>query len=236
MYNRDPVCLLRGTDWTFIYISGYPCPLEPHHGTGGESPTSNRGDPGFISYQPMWHLWGTKWHWDRFLARYISFFFLSASFRQCSTLISIYILVSPESQRSEAWEIRKIKALSDTGSTRRVFVLGLWTVQSLVFGWELHNMRTFFYLHLYENILMMVCGMPKHVAYIVKKPKKFQFTMKLNCTINHFFMSAQHLLLLIIEICLDWSLSHLQVLNMLQVLDSCAHIWDPSSVYIEVIH
>ena len=33
--------------------------------------------------------------------------------------------------------------------------------------------------------------------------------------------------------CFDRSLSHLQVLNMLQVLESCAHIWDPSSVYIE---
>ena len=36
--------------------------------------------------------------------------------------------------------------------------------------------------------------------------------------------------------CFDRSLSHLQVLNMLQVLESCAHVWDPNSVYIEAIH
>ena len=33
--------------------------------------------------------------------------------------------------------------------------------------WLLHNVRTFFYLYFYENIRMMVCGMPKHVAYIL---------------------------------------------------------------------
>ena len=36
--------------------------------------------------------------------------------------------------------------------------------------------------------------------------------------------------------CFDWSLSHLQVLNILQVSGSCAHIWEPNSVYIEAIH
>jgi len=32
--------------------------------------------------------------------------------------------------------------------------------------------------------------------------------------------------------CFDWSFSHFQVLNMLQVSGSCAHIWDLKSVYI----
>ena len=47
-------------------------------------------------------------------------------------------------------------------------------------------------------------------------------------------MSAKHLLLLITDrsTYFDRSLSHLQVLNMLQVSGSCAHIWDPKCVYI----
>ena len=36
--------------------------------------------------------------------------------------------------------------------------------------------------------------------------------------------------------CFDWSPSHLQFRNMLQVSESCVHIWDPNSVYIEAIH
>ena len=44
---------------------------------------------------------------------------------------------------------------------------------------ELYSVPTFFYLYLYENILMMVCGMSKHVAHNVKKNKKIQFNSKL---------------------------------------------------------
>jgi len=29
-YNRDGVCLLRGTDWVFIYDAGYRQPLKDH--------------------------------------------------------------------------------------------------------------------------------------------------------------------------------------------------------------
>ena len=48
---------------------------------------------------------------------------------------------------------------------------------------------------------------------------------------NNFFITANNR-----TTCFDRSLSHLQVLNMLQVLVSCAHIWDPNSVYNEAIH
>jgi len=68
-YNRDGVCLLRDTDW-----------ILKHH-----------GGPGSIPGQPIWDLWWTKLHRDRFFSQYFSF--LSVSFHQCSILIhSIYII------------------------------------------------------------------------------------------------------------------------------------------------
>ena len=54
------------------------------------------------------------------------------------------------------------------------------------------------------------------------------------CSINQLFTSAQQFITINNRTtCFDWSLSHLQVLNMLQVSESCAHIWDPNSAYIE---
>jgi hypothetical protein len=89
-------------------------------------------------------------------------------------------LVSPESKRGAACKLRKRNVLPGTGSTRKVFVPGLCRVKGLAFSWKLYNVCTFFYLYLYENILMTVCGMPKYVAYIVIWNKEFQFSSKLN--------------------------------------------------------
>jgi hypothetical protein len=50
------------------------------------------------------------------------------------------------------------------------------------------------------------------------------------------FTSAQQFITANRTTCFDQSLSHLQVLNMLQVSETCAHVWDRSSVYIEAIH
>ena len=55
--------------------------------------------------------------------------------------------------------------------------------------------------------------------------------------INQLFTSAQQFITINnLTTCFDWSLSHLQALNMLQVSESCAHICDPNSSYIEAIH
>ena len=65
-----------------------------------------RGGPGSIPIQPMRDSWWTKWHCDRFSLEYFCFT-LSASFPQNSILNFIYVLLWPEEQTGEAWELSK---------------------------------------------------------------------------------------------------------------------------------
>jgi hypothetical protein len=60
------------------------CPFKPCHGSGGKPPAFHRGGPGSIPSQPMWDLWWTKWHWDRFFLSEYFGFLLSVSFHRCS--------------------------------------------------------------------------------------------------------------------------------------------------------
>ena len=53
---------------------------------------------------------------------------------------------------------------------------------------------------------------------------------------NYQFSRQHNSILLNRTTCFDQSFSHLQVLNMLQVSESCAHVWDPNSVYNEAIN
>jgi len=75
----------------------------PRHGSGAQSPASHRRVPGLIPGQSMLHLWYTKWHWDTFISQYFGYP-LSVLCNQCSILIFIYMLPSPEGQAGVAWK------------------------------------------------------------------------------------------------------------------------------------
>jgi len=52
------------------------------------------GGPGLILNQSICDLWWTKWHWAR-ISLSTSILLPAISFHQCSTLISIYMLLLP---------------------------------------------------------------------------------------------------------------------------------------------
>jgi hypothetical protein len=71
-------------------------------------------------------LWWTKWHWGRFWSQYFSFV-LSIPFHQCSTFISVYMLLLPEVQMGETWGPATSSTVSKFGQ--------LWTVGSVIWFW-----------------------------------------------------------------------------------------------------
>ena len=64
----------------------------------------HRTDPCSIPGQSTWHLWCTKWQWDRFFSQHFVFA-LSVSFRHCCILVVGYMLLSPEGQMVQAWKL-----------------------------------------------------------------------------------------------------------------------------------
>ena len=93
------MCLLHGTDtyrrWNLVF---WPC-----HDSGGYLLEFQHGGPVSIRGRSPCHLWQTEWQCDRFLSEYIGFP-LSASFHQCSILISNHMLLLPERKSDEVWE------------------------------------------------------------------------------------------------------------------------------------
>ena len=75
-------------------------------------------------FRAMWHLWYTKWHWERIFSQQFCFL-LSVPFYQCSTFIYILILLfTRRTNGREAWEPSKnAKLLRMMGTTgQRVLV------------------------------------------------------------------------------------------------------------------
>jgi len=65
-----------------------------------------------------------RWHWDRFFSESFGFS-LSVPFHYCSTLISIYLLLLPERQTGEAWDLCQCCLTIKEASDRNAFPFSL---------------------------------------------------------------------------------------------------------------
>jgi hypothetical protein len=101
--NGYGVFLLRGTRWIFNYTwNKFGC-----HSSGNwiQTPACDRADPILISDQ--WHLWWTKWQWDRVFSEYFCSP-LSISFHRRF----VYMLHLPQSQTEQAHKPSRKQTLS----------------------------------------------------------------------------------------------------------------------------
>jgi hypothetical protein len=101
--NGYGVCLLRCTSWIFSYkLNKFLC-----HSSGNwiQTMASERVGPGLISDQ--WHLWLTKWLWDRFFSEYVCCP-LSISFHRGF----VYMLLLQQSQTDQVYKPSKKQSLS----------------------------------------------------------------------------------------------------------------------------
>ena len=115
----------------------------------------------------------------------------------------------------------------------------VWLKNSSLPHWRLS--RTCWLMSTCYSFNPLVTILDTHNARLFQYPRSptaacsISREMYLGPIINQLFTSAHFITTNNRTTCFDWSLSHFQVLNMLHVSGSCAHIWDPNSVYIETI-
>jgi hypothetical protein len=97
------ICLLCGTSWIFSHkLNKFLC-----HSSENwiQTVASERAGPGLIS--DKWHLWLTKWLWDRFFSEYFCSP-LSISFHRGF----VYMLLLQQSQKDQVYKPSKKQSLS----------------------------------------------------------------------------------------------------------------------------
>ena len=96
------MCLLRGTEWIFIYNTSQYQFLRLKRLVTGLSPRRSGFDPRSVHVR---FVVGRMVIRQGFLP--VLLFPLSASFHQCFMLISIYMFLLPKGQTDEVWELSK---------------------------------------------------------------------------------------------------------------------------------
>lgn len=74
-----------------------------YHISEGQSPACHRGESAYIRAQYICDLQWNNRHWDEFLSKYFDFP-LPVTFHQSSTLIFVYISVTPVGRTGDSWK------------------------------------------------------------------------------------------------------------------------------------
>jgi len=119
--------------WLLMRKDSSTASARPCHDSEGQSPACYRGEPAYI---PALYICDLQWnnkHWNEFLSEYFDFP-LSVSFHHCSTLIFVYISVTPVGRTGDSWKpsypvALDRKLLSLFCHTDRCHMLGTLTSQ-----------------------------------------------------------------------------------------------------------